>query len=43
VLYDKYNYNDQLKENEMGMACSRHGEKRNGYRISVGKPEGKNH
>jgi hypothetical protein len=25
----------------MGMACSRHVEKRNAYRILVGKPEGK--
>jgi hypothetical protein len=25
----------------MGMACSVHGEKRNAYRVLVGKPEGK--
>jgi hypothetical protein len=25
----------------MGRACSKHGEKRNAYRILVGKPEGK--
>jgi hypothetical protein len=25
----------------MGMACSTHGEKRNSYRILMGKPEGK--
>jgi hypothetical protein len=25
----------------MGRACSRHGEKRTTYRVSVGKPEGK--
>jgi hypothetical protein len=31
--------NDQFKENEMGMACSKHGEKRNAYGILVGKPE----
>jgi hypothetical protein len=31
---------DQVKENEMGKACSTNGEKRNAYRI-LGKPEGK--
>jgi hypothetical protein len=30
-----------VKEDEMGGACSNHGEKRNAYRILVGKPEGK--
>jgi hypothetical protein len=29
-----------MKEDEMGRACSRKGEKRNAYRILVGKPEG---
>jgi hypothetical protein len=33
--------NDQDKEDEMGKACSTNGEKRNAYRILVGKPEGK--
>jgi hypothetical protein len=28
-----------LKEDEMGRACGRNGEKRNAYRILVGKPE----
>jgi hypothetical protein len=27
--------------NEMGRACSTHGEKRNAYRVLVGKPEEK--
>jgi hypothetical protein len=27
----------------MGRACSTNGEKRNAYRILVGKPEGRNH
>jgi hypothetical protein len=36
-----YNYNDQVKEDNMGRACSMHGEKKNEYRILVGKPEGK--
>jgi hypothetical protein len=31
----------QVKENEMDKACSTNGEKRNAYRILVGKPEGK--
>jgi hypothetical protein len=30
-----------IKEDEMGRACSTNGEKRNAYRILVGKPEGK--
>jgi hypothetical protein len=33
--------NDQVKENEMDRAFSASGEKRNAYRILVGKPEGK--
>jgi hypothetical protein len=32
---------DQVKENEMGRACSTNGAKKNAYRIWVGKPEGK--
>jgi hypothetical protein len=31
----------QVKEVEMGRACSMNGSKRNIYRILVGKPEGK--
>jgi hypothetical protein len=31
----------QVKEDEMGRACSTNGEKRNAYRILVGQPEGK--
>jgi hypothetical protein len=31
----------KVKEDEMGGAYSTNGEKRNAYRISVGKPEGK--
>jgi hypothetical protein len=30
---------DEVKEDEMGRACSTNGEKRNAYRILVGKPE----
>jgi hypothetical protein len=30
-----------VKEDEMGRACSTYGEKRNAYRILVGKPNGK--
>jgi hypothetical protein len=37
----KYNQNYQVKEHEMGRACIVTGEKRNTYRILVGKPEGK--
>jgi hypothetical protein len=41
ILLAKLNKNDQVKEDKMGRACSTHGEKRNPYRILVGKPEGK--
>jgi hypothetical protein len=37
----KYNYNDRVKDDEMGRACSTNGEKRNAYRILVGRAEGK--
>jgi hypothetical protein len=30
-----------VKEDEMGRACSTNGERRNAYRMLVGKPEGK--
>jgi hypothetical protein len=32
---------DKVKEDELGGACSTHGENRNVYRTLVGKPEGK--
>jgi hypothetical protein len=32
---------NQVNEDEMGRACSTHGEKINAYRILVGEPEGK--
>jgi hypothetical protein len=34
------NQSDQLKEDEMGGACGRHGRDTNAYRILVGRPEG---
>jgi hypothetical protein len=37
----QYNSNDQIEEDEMGGACVTNGEKRNAYRLLVGKPEGK--
>jgi hypothetical protein len=37
----KNNQIDQVKENEMSMACSTYGEKRNVWGILVGKLEGK--
>jgi hypothetical protein len=36
----RYNQNDQVKEDEMGRACSVHGEK-TAYKILVETPEGK--
>jgi hypothetical protein len=40
-LFAKYNQNYQVKEDEMGKACSTNGEKRNAYSVLVGKPEEK--
>jgi hypothetical protein len=40
VLFAKHNWSDQGKD-EIGRACSMHGEKRTAYGILVGKPEGK--
>jgi hypothetical protein len=37
----KYNWNDKVKEDEIGGKCSTNGEKRNAYRILVGRSEGK--
>jgi hypothetical protein len=38
VIIAKYNYNDQIKKDELSHECSRHGEKRSAYRVLVGKP-----
>jgi hypothetical protein len=38
VLLAKYYSNDQIKEDETGRVCSKHG---SAYNVSVGKPEGK--
>jgi hypothetical protein len=35
--------NDQSKEDEMDKACSANGEKRNAYRVLVGKQNEKDH
>jgi hypothetical protein len=32
---------DEIEKNEMGGACSTHGERRGVYRVLAGKPEGK--
>jgi hypothetical protein len=40
-LYSSPSWNEQVKEDEMGRACTTNGEKRNAYGILVGKPEGK--
>jgi hypothetical protein len=40
-VHNEYIQDDQVKEAELGRACSTNGEKRNAYRIFVGKPEGK--
>jgi hypothetical protein len=40
-LYSSPSRMHQVKEYEMGRACSTHFEMRNAYRILVGKPEGK--
>jgi hypothetical protein len=36
----KQNQKDQVREDEIGRACSMNGEKRNACRILVAKPEG---
>jgi hypothetical protein len=41
ILFAKHNKNDQVKEDEMGRACSTNREKMNAYAILVGKPEEK--
>jgi hypothetical protein len=41
VLFAKYNSNDRVKEEEMGRIYRTNGEKRNAYRILVGRPERK--
>jgi hypothetical protein len=33
--------NDQVKKDEMGKECNMHGEKRNSYKVLMGKPKGK--
>jgi hypothetical protein len=35
----KYYSGNQIEKNEMGGACSTYGEKRDAYRILVGRPE----
>jgi hypothetical protein len=40
-LHSSSNKNNQVKEDEMGRTCSTNREKRNSYRILMGKPEGK--
>jgi hypothetical protein len=37
----KYNYNDQVQEDETGRACSTHGKPEECVHSLVGKPEGK--
>jgi hypothetical protein len=41
VFFAYYKQIDQSEEDEMGVACSANVEKRNAYRLLVGKPEGK--
>jgi hypothetical protein len=41
VHFVKYNWNDQDKEDEVGRGCNTNEEKRNAYRVLVGKPGGK--
>ena len=42
ALYSsKFYTGDQIKKNEMGRACSTHEERRDAYRVLVGKPNGR--
>jgi hypothetical protein len=36
-----YSSNGKVNEEEMSRACSMNGDKRNAYKLLVGKPEGK--
>jgi hypothetical protein len=40
-LHDLYSSPRRVEEDEVGGTCGTDGEKRNGYRLVVGKPEGK--
>jgi hypothetical protein len=42
-MFAKYTYNDQIKEDKMGNACSKNGYNRDAYKVLVGNPEGKEH
>jgi hypothetical protein len=39
-LFARYNWNDQIKEDEMDRVCRTHEENIKSYRVLVGKPEG---
>jgi hypothetical protein len=39
--FAKYNYNDHVREGEMGMSCSTNDGEKNIYRLMEVKPEGK--
>jgi hypothetical protein len=39
--HTKCHFGDQIKKTEMSGACSTNGERRDVYRVLVGKPEGK--
>lgn len=41
MLFVKYYQDDQIKDDEMGRACSVQEEHENVYEILVGKPEGR--
>jgi hypothetical protein len=41
ALLTEYISGDKIEQNEMGGACSAYGERREVYRVLVGKPEGK--
>jgi hypothetical protein len=41
ALLTKYYSGDQIEKNEMGEACSVYGERKDVYRVLVGKPKGK--
>jgi hypothetical protein len=37
----RYDRGEQIKQKEVGGLCSLYGERRDAYRVLVGKPEGK--
>jgi hypothetical protein len=42
-ILSQYNYNDPVKEDEIGRTCSTNGVKRSAYRVLTGSQNGRDH